>query len=131
MSEAQKMESLDQISKSDTASKERSGLPDRFVIGDDLNWDAPWVDVWLWVELPFWLMVDNTTIATEVEGHEFQIAVHDNYFELYGNLVTDSRNTVCYRGPLKKFDDLSDDIQQIRRNKPDVTFMWRKCKTIL
>ncbi len=113
------------------ASKDQGGRPDRFVIGDDLNWDAPWVDVWLWVELPFWLMVDNTTITTEVESHEFQVAVHDNYFELHSELATDSRQSVLYRGPLRKLQDLSDNIQQVIQKNPDLSLMWRKCKTVL
>ena len=106
-------------------------LPQKFAPGDDLNWNAPWIDVRLWVELPFWLMLDNTTVPVEIEGHEFEVAVHDNYFELYGRLVTDSRSSVCYRGPLKKLDDLSDDIKKLRKSKLDIPFMWRKCKTVL
>ena len=81
-------------------------IPDRFCLGEDLNWDAPWVDVSLWVELPFWLMVDNTTLAIEIEGHEFQVALYDNYFELYFKEITDSRQNVCYRGPLKTHETL-------------------------
>jgi len=113
------------------ASKDEGGLPLRFALGEDLNWKAPWIGVCLWVELPFWLMVDNTTFAIEVEGHEFQVAVHDNYFELHGAQITDSRHTVCYQGPLKKLDDLSAEIKQLRKENPDTPFMWRKCKTVL
>jgi hypothetical protein len=76
-------------------------------------------------------MVDNTTITTEVEGHEFQVAVHDNYFELHIQLATDSRQSVLYRGPLRKLGDLSDTIQQVRQKNPDLPLMWRKCKTVL
>ena len=112
-------------------SNDEGKIPDRFCIGEDLNWDAPWVDVNLWVELPFWLMVDNTTIAIEIESHEFQVSVHDNYFELFGGEVTDSRQTVCYQGPIKNPEDLSDDIQKIRKDYPNVPFIWRKCKTNL
>jgi len=106
-------------------------IPDRFCLGEDLNWDAPWVDVSLWVELPFWLMVDNTTLAIEIEGHEFQVALYDNYFELYVNEITASRQNVCSRGPLKTHEDLSDGIKEFQKNNPSVPFMWRKCKTIL
>ena len=41
--------------------------PKSFVFGQDLKWKAPWVDVNLWVELPFWLMVNNTTVPVAVE----------------------------------------------------------------
>ena len=130
--QAQKTEILGQHTVYAFGYRSSSGTPPAsFSIGDDLNWNAPWIDVCLWVELPFWLMVDNTTITVEVQGHEFKVAVHDNYFELHGKLVTDSRNSVCHIGPLKKLDDLSESIQQIRRAQPDLPLMWRKCKTAL
>jgi hypothetical protein len=106
-------------------------LPKQFLIGDDLNWDAPWIDVNLWVELPFWLMVNNSTYLLEVEGYEFPVAVHDNYFEMHGGMATDSRDSVCYRGPLKKPDELSDSIQSMRKDNPNLPLIWRKCKTVL
>lgn len=118
-------------SSPEMVSKDEGKIPDRTCIGEDLKWDAPWVDVNLCVELPFWLMVDNTKIAIKIEGHEFQIALLENYFELYGRWVTDSRQTVCYQGPPKNTEDLSDDIQEFRKNNPNVPFMWRKCKTNL
>lgn len=105
--------------------------PESFAIGDDLDWDAPWIDVSVWVELPFWLMTDNATVAVEVEGHEFQIALHENYFELHIAELTDSRCNVIYRGPLKKSEDLGEGIQELRKKRPDLPLMWRKCKTIL
>jgi hypothetical protein len=36
--------------------------PDSYYVGQELNWEAPWVDVSLRVELPFWLMMANATI---------------------------------------------------------------------
>ncbi len=112
-------------------SNNNAKLLDHFVIGDDLNWDAPWIDVWLWVELPFWIMVNNTTFPVEVDGHKFQVAIFDNYFELYGGGIADSKNTVIYNGPLKNINDLSDEIKQFHKKNLNVPLMWRKCKTIL
>jgi hypothetical protein len=40
-------------------------VPESYFVGQELNWGAPWVDVCLWVELPFWLMVENTTISID------------------------------------------------------------------
>jgi hypothetical protein len=105
--------------------------PSSFAIGDDLEWSAPWIDVSLWVELPFWLMTDNATVPIEVKGHEFQIALHENYFELHVGQITDSRRSVVYRGPLKKLEELSEGIQELRNKRPDLPLMWRKCKTIV
>jgi hypothetical protein len=76
-----------------------------FAVGDDLKWDAPWVTVRLWVELPFWLIVNDTNVAIEHEGHVFPVTIHDGYFELFIAEATDSRKTVVYRGPLKKRED--------------------------
>lgn len=106
-------------------------LTEHYAIGDGLNWDAPWVDVCLWTELPFWLMVDNTTIAVECEGHEFPVAIYDNYFELFFGSATDSRNSVGYRGPIKKREDLSAAVREAMDQHPDGPYMWRKCKTYL
>jgi len=105
--------------------------PDNYVIGQEFNWDAPWVDVQLWAELPFWLMVGNTTVTIEFEGHEFQVALHDNYFELCAGEVTESRVSVIYRGPMKKREHLSERVREILDKNPNVPFMWRKCKTVV
>jgi hypothetical protein len=51
-------------------------MPPLTLLRQELLWDAPWVDVCLRVELPFWLVVDNTTIPIEVGGHAFPGAVH-------------------------------------------------------
>jgi hypothetical protein len=60
------------------ARKDEGGPPKEGAEGGDLNWTAPWIDVCLWVELAFWLMVNNTAIDIEVEGHKFRVALHDN-----------------------------------------------------
>ena len=84
-----------------------TSIPEHYTIGDNLKWDAPWINVRLWTELPFWLMVDNTTVLVECEGHEFPVAIHDNYFELFFGMATDSRATALYRGPFKEREELS------------------------
>jgi hypothetical protein len=106
-------------------------LPEHYAIGDSLNWDAPWIDVRLWTELPFWLMVNNSTVPIECGGHEFAIAIHDNYFELFFGEATDSRTTVGYRGPLKKRENLPQTVKQAMDQHPNGSYMWRKCKTYL
>jgi hypothetical protein len=101
------------------------------MVGDNLKWESPWIKVCLWTELPFWLMVDNTVVAVEFEGHKFPIAIHDNYFELFFGAATDSRMTAGYRGPLKKHEDLPPAVKQAMDQRPDGPYMWRKCKTYL
>lgn len=106
-------------------------LPDSYYVGQDIDWDAPWITVELFVELPFWLMVDNTKVAVALHGHSFDVAIHDNYFELYARLVDDSRNSVVYIGPFKPLDNFGPDMQEFREKCPDQPLVWRKCKTVL
>jgi len=106
-------------------------LSTSYFVGQELNWNAPWVKVRLWVELPFWLMMNNAVMTLEFNGHPFEIEVHDNYWELHVGNVTDSRFSVCYQGPLKKRNQLSKEIQQFLRKHRGIPVIWRKCKTLL
>ena len=82
-----------------------------YFVGQDLNWDAPWIDVKLRVELPFWLMVDNTTIDIEVGGHKFPVSLHGEVFELHIGLISNSKQSVIYHGPIRKLEELGADLQ--------------------
>jgi len=108
-----------------------AAIPSSYFIGQEIKWDAPWIEVYLWVELPFWLMTGNTTVSVELGGHDFEIAIHENYFELHVGVLSDSKENVVYRGPWKKNDDLSEGIRNAIKTRPDVPIMWRKCKTVL
>lgn len=111
--------------------KTATAIPEHYAVGDNLNWDAPWIDVSLWIELPFWLMVNNSTVTVEFESHKFPIAIHDNYFDLFFGESTDSRTTVGYRGPIRKPEDLPSAVKQAMAQHPSGPYMWRKCKTYL
>jgi len=107
-------------------------LPQAYSIAQEIDWVAPWVEVTLRVELPFWLMTDNATIPIEVDGHTFPVAISGETFELHGgDEVSDSKGGVVYQGPLKKREELSQEIQQILHQNPEIKTLWRKCKTIL
>ena len=86
-------------------STQQVDIPSRYFVGQEINWDAPWIEVFLWVELPFWMMTGNTTVTVEVGEHDFEIAIHENYFELHVGVLSDSKENVVYRGPWKKSDD--------------------------
>jgi hypothetical protein len=45
-----------------------TALPESWWVGKDLEWDAPLVDVSLWVELPFWLMTGDGSLPVEYAG---------------------------------------------------------------
>jgi len=106
-------------------------VPENYMLGDSLKWDAPWVTVSLWTELPFWLIVDDTTIPIECEGHVFPVSINNDYFELFAGVASDSRSTVLYRGPYKKRDDLPQSVKHAMEQRPGGPYMWRKCKTYL
>jgi hypothetical protein len=93
-------------------------IPEHYTVGDNLRWDAPWADVRFWVELPFWLMVNNTTVTVDFDSHAFPIAIHDDYSELFFGEATDSRTTVGYRGPRKKRADLSKAVREAMDHHP-------------
>jgi hypothetical protein len=105
-------------------------VPSRFFIDEEINWDAPWVDVSLWVELPFWLMVEDTTVNVEVGGHNFETSIHEHYFELHAGIISDCKQGVLYQGPPKKNAELSADIRNVL-TRPDAHALWRKSKTVL
>jgi len=108
-----------------------AAIPSSYFIGQEIKWDAPWIEVYLWVELPFWLMTGNTTVFVEVGGHDFEIAIHESYFELNVGVLSDSKENVVYRSPWKKNDDLNEGIRNAIKTRSDVPIMWRKCKTVL
>jgi hypothetical protein len=41
-------------------------VPSSYTTRQEFEWDAAWIEVDLWVELPFWLMVGNTSVTVEV-----------------------------------------------------------------
>jgi hypothetical protein len=105
--------------------------PSSYAVGKELAWDAPWAEVTLRVELPFWLMLDNTTISVSVGGHAFPVEVHGETFELQIGGISDGKASSVYHGPLKRVEDLSETLQRVLRKRPKPMNQWRKCKTVL
>src|SRR5580658_1870803 len=106
-------------------------FPEVSLLGQEIDWKAPWIEVSLWVELPFWLMVGDTTVSVELGGHSFDVEIHENYFELHAGVLSDSRQNVVYQGPWKTEEALSAEIRNCMQARPDVPRMWRKCKSTL
>src|SRR5689334_19661243 len=85
--------------------------PPSYSIGQDLDWNAPWIGVDLRVELPFWLIVDDVNIKVEVGGHEFPVpslARRLNY--MAHKSVTPRRLS---QGPLRRREHLSNQVQRL------------------
>jgi hypothetical protein len=68
-------------------------------MGDNLDWNAPWEEATLCVELPYWLMVPDCNISVTVQEHVFRISVAEHYCQIHGGHVTDSSETCLYDGP--------------------------------
>lgn len=106
-------------------------LSNGHLIGQEIDWEAEWIDVELCVELPFWLMVENTTVPVEVQDCLFPVSVHGETFELHTRATTDSRPLVVYRGPIKDIDERDKIVRRTLRNGSRANALWRKCKTCL
>jgi hypothetical protein len=107
-------------------SSEKMSIPDSYWIGQELDWEAATVPVQLYVELPYWVMVSNCTQDVEVNGHKFKVDIREDFIELYGEVIVDSRFTCLYIGPPER---PSPDLKAIKKGK--ATVMSRKCKTVL
>ena len=102
--------------------------PKSFYLGDTINWNAPWLDVIISVELPFWLMVENFTFNITLEKHTFKVFVVDTAFEHHSGSISDSKNSVSF------FDLKGDRVSVSSKDKKDAaeeSTLRRKCKTIL
>ncbi len=119
------------VGQLEMATEESSIQSGAGVIGHDLNWDAPWIEVTLRVELPFWLLVDNTALTAEVGGHVFEVIIHDDFFDLNVGAASDSRESVFYQGPPRSFAEFSDDMKRTLLEHYGTPVLWRKCKTVL
>ncbi|WP_159012846.1 hypothetical protein [Acidisoma sp. S159] len=105
--------------------------PTAWTLGDDIDWNAPWVEVYLRVELPFWMMVAPTDLEVEINGHKFPVTVSDHFFEYSYGHMSDSKHTVLIRGSRKSSEDLRPITDYIRTQQPEAHLSERKCKTIV
>jgi hypothetical protein len=103
-------------------------IPDTYWVGQDLEWDSPWQNVELWVELPFWLMITDCTLFAEVKGHKFEIIIAQRYYEVHWNALTASRQSAFYMGTFPPRFHYQD---QKRINEEHTPTSWRKCRTML
>jgi hypothetical protein len=111
--------------------QQKVDAPSDYILGQEIDWGAPWIEVNIWVELPFWLMVEDTAVPVGVGGHIFEVAIQESYFELHAGAISDSKQFVAYHGPFKRREALSEDIRSCMEMRPEVPFMWRKSKTVL
>lgn len=102
-------------------------LPESYWLGQELNWEAQWVPVVLWVELPFWLMVADCSLQVEVSGHQFEVDIRSSFVEIFAGEIVDSRRMSVYIGPIPE--QLNAKLKEIE--EADVPMLPRACKTVL
>lgn len=116
------------------ASRPTNGLGkiESFAFGQDLPWGQELAQVYLYVELPFWLMVNPTTVAVQYAGAEFLIDVCSPHVEIFFGEFSDSRRSIAWRGPQQasvKWTPPPDLGALAAEN--GLGFMSRPCKTVL
>jgi len=107
----------------------RMPIPEKYCVGQELDWGASSVPVDLYVELPFWIIVPDCLQDVKVRGHTFNVEIKDSYIEKYAGAVSDSRLNCVYIGPPKP-DQPSPELENFIK-EGHVPVMDRKCKTVL
>lgn len=97
-------------------------------MGQELDWAAEDVPVVLFVELPFWLMVPDCSLAVVVNDHEYTVEVRSWLYALYVREVTSSQLTCVYIGP--ENGSLDPELRK-QIDGEGIPTLRRKCKTVL
>lgn len=106
------------------------GLPP-YYFGQDADWDSPLIDVFLTVELPFYIFVPWGDIEIDHAGVSTTVRLCPPYYEEFGLKVTDSKQSRSYIGPRSsKPHQLPPEMQKYI-DENDVAVMERDCKTVL
>ena len=48
-------------------------IPQSWTFGDSIDWTAPFFEAVLFVELPFWLMIPNSSYAISANDHDYTV----------------------------------------------------------
>lgn len=105
-------------------------IPESFIFGDGIDWDSPFVETKLYVELPFWLMMPPGPVQVEWSGTRFTVHVCPRWMEVFGWEVTDSRASVVHQGPFDPDYEPSGTIKAALEESEGV-LMRRRTKTVL
>ncbi len=106
---------------------EPADLPDHYSLGDEFDWSAGDDPCRLIVELPFWLLVPNTTTSITCGRREFDVHVLDDFEEvhMYG-LVSNDKGHMAHIGPSDEEPPLVSEL-----GRQGVTFGRRPCRTVM
>ena len=112
----------------DLAADGEESIPQSYWLGQELDWEAEWEPVELFVELPFWLMVNDCSLQIVADSHSFNVDVRGEELEVHAGAILDSRASVVYVGAHPESMD-PELLQQWQ--KEGVPLMARPCKTVL
>lgn len=119
--------------------QERYGPPpESYAFGDTIDWSSSLMETFLYVELPFWLMVSPGSITVCVSGLDFQVEVCGPWMEVFGKEITDSRVSCFHQGPQQEdyeppptFKSAMDQTFKSAMDQLKLTWMRRNCKAVL
>lgn len=111
--------------------KKYGPVPESFTFGDGIDWRSPLAETYLYVELPFWLMVAPGEVKVQYRGIEFVVSILGPWREVFLGDFTDSRVTCLHHGPSGPtvYEPEGTAASLIKEKKLPV--MERDCKTVL
>jgi tetratricopeptide (TPR) repeat protein len=126
-SKNQVLRNMRRVEENDSISQ--ACIPERFSIGQNLDWEASPIPVTLYVELPFWIMVPDCLQEVVINDCRFDVEIKDNYIEKYACAFGESRSNCIYIGPPESWQS-NPDLEKFTK-EGNVPIMDRKCKTVL
>ncbi len=109
---------------------QRPPLPDRFVLGDGIDWSSQLGETTLYIELPFWLMMPPGPVEIEWTERPFVVHVCGPWMEVFVHEMLDSRASQIFQGPLDRDYQPPEDIAAALAERK-APWMRRRCKTML
>ncbi len=106
-------------------------LPKSFHFGDGIDWDSPLEDTFLYVELPFWLMVAPGPVEVSWQDVTFTVEICPPWIEVFAGGIVDSRLTAIHNGPERPEPWSPTEPMLARLNEAGLTCLERLCKTVL
>jgi len=110
---------------------EEAPTPQSVTFGDEIAWGQEPVITYLYVELPFWLMVDPTSLMIQHGAAEVLVWICSPRMEVFANEVTDSRVTVIHEGPQSRESWVPSLGLQQAIAQGGLVVLPRPCKTVL
>jgi hypothetical protein len=106
-------------------------LPESFTLGEGIDWTSPLDEVFLYVELPFWLMTPPGSAEIVWSETTFTVDICSPWMEVFGDVVLDSRRSVIHHGPWRHKGWQPPEQLAGHLARMEMTWQQRPCKTVL